>query len=601
MIALVKGLLGSIERPWLRVLGAVGLAALASLCSVALMGTAAWLLSRAAEHPPVMYLTAAATLVRAFGIGRGAARYAERLVGHELGLRLQSALRLQTYTALARTTLLGRRRGDLLTRVVADVDAVLDIVVRVLVPLASGVFVIGATTIILGTFSWPYALALLATAVVAGVVAPWWGARLSARADAAALPARGELANVVHEAARAATDLVAYGAVDAVAARVAEADARLRDADARAAWTRGLATAIQVLAAGTAVIAGLLIGAPAVAAGDLDRTMLAVLTLTPLALHEVFADFTKAAQTMTRASAAFRRVREVLNAEPVGRGDLTDRGAGTPTTSSSAGPDSRIRPAPAPEADDSDGTISTPTTTPATRTPPSADHSAPPTSGEATTSTSPSPQDPPRLVVTDLEIGWPGAPALASGICFDVGPGERVALVGPSGVGKTTLAATLLGLIPARGGTIEVGGSVGYLAQDAHVFATTVAENVRIGNREAADAEVADALARARLNLDPARVVGELGTALSGGEARRLALSRLLVGNRQVLILDEPTEHLDPATASALMDDIWATTADRAVLVITHDADVVARCDRVVELSAGPHRRQGGLRQSELA
>ena len=185
-----------------------------------------------------------------------------------------------------------------------------------------------------------------------------------------------------------------------------------------------------------------------------------------------------------------------------------------------------------------------------------------------------------------LGVGWPGASPLVTGLSFSVGPGERVALVGPSGVGKTTLAATLLGLIPPLSGRAEASGRVGYLAQDAHVFSTSVAENVKIGKRDASDDEVAAALAAAGLALDPGRLVGELGAPLSGGEARRLAASRVLVGEFGTLILDEPSEHLDAQTASALLDDLWASAGDRPLLAITHDPDVIARCDRVVRLDA---------------
>ena len=158
-------------------------------------------------------------------------------------------------------------------------------------------------------------------------------------------------------------------------------------------------------------------------------------------------------------------------------------------------------------------------------------------------------------------------------------------MAGPSGVGKTTVAATILGLIPALGGRVTTRGRIGYLAQDAHIFTTTIAENLRIGKRDATDDEIAAALARAGLDLPPDRMVGETGAKLSGGEARRVALARLLIGDYQVLILDEPTEHLDVLTASALMDDIWATTSEAAVLVISHDPSVLARCDRVVTLA----------------
>ena len=177
-------------------------------------------------------------------------------------------------------------------------------------------------------------------------------------------------------------------------------------------------------------------------------------------------------------------------------------------------------------------------------------------------------------------------------VSFAVEANEFVSIVGPSGSGKTTLAATILGQIPPKAGTVEVVGRVGYLAQDAHIFATSVAENVRIGNRDADDADVRKALDRAGLPLPLDRVVGEHAGTLSGGEARRLALARLFVGDFQAVVLDEPSEHLDALTAEALLDDLFGSFTGVPLLVVTHDPDVIARCDRTVELAVGavPYR-----------
>ena len=164
------------ESRWLAV-ASIALAALASGASVALMGVSAWLLSRAAEHPPVLYLEVAAVGVRFFGISRGVLRYTERLVGHDLALRVQSALRLETYQRLADTTLLGTRRGDLLTRVIADVEAVQDLIIRVLIPFASAALVMTATSAMLAVFSPGSAAVLLASALLAGLVVPWLAQR----------------------------------------------------------------------------------------------------------------------------------------------------------------------------------------------------------------------------------------------------------------------------------------------------------------------------------------------------------------------------------------------------------------------------------------
>lgn len=246
-------------------------------------------------------------------------------------------------------------------------------------------------------------------------------------------------------------------------------------------------------------------------------------------MHEVLSTLTQSAQSATRALASLARVRQVLDAEPVGVGDREL-------------PTGEIRPGP--------------------------------------------------LVLDDLAIGWPGGPVLLDGLDLVVEPGESVAVVGPSGSGKTTLAATILGLIPPKGGRVTVTGRVGYLAQDAHIFATSIAESVRIGNRDADAAAVRRALDRAGLPLDAGRVVGEEGATLSGGEARRLALSRLFAGEYQAVVLDEPSEHLDAVTAEALLDDVFASMSAVPLLVITHDPDVVARCDRSVELAVGavPYR-----------
>ena len=342
----------------------------------------------------------------------------------------------------------------------------------------------------------------------------------------------------VRELARTGTDLVAYGAEDTVLDRLLAIDEELRAQESRAAWLRGIATAGQVVAAGIAVAAALWFGTTAVASGALDPRFLAVLALTPLAMHEVLATFTQAAQTLTRAGTALGRITEILDAEPVGTGDVTV-GEGKPgleLLDVSAG--------------------------------------WPIPSGPFLSTRAAAPSSP-----------VPGSRSVQSSVTLAVAPGERVALVGPSGVGKTTVAATAMGLIPPLSGTVRRGGRVGYLAQDAHIFATTVAENVRIGNRDATAEDIADALARAGLPIDPERRIGEAGSTLSGGERRRLALARLLVGRRDLIILDEPTEHLDRETADALMADVWRAFADAPVLVITHDADVIAACDRVHELA----------------
>ncbi|OYO25109.1 thiol reductant ABC exporter subunit CydC [Enemella dayhoffiae] len=519
VLQLTRELASEVPRAGLRFGAALLLSLLASLSGVVLMGASGWLISRAAEHPPVLHLQVAIVVVRACGLSRAVFRYLERLVSHEVALQLQSALRIRTYAHLAATTLLGRRRGDLLIRVVSDVAAVMDLVVRVAVPFASAGLLAVAVSAAVGVLSPVAGLALLVSAVLAGWIVPRLAALASRRADAETVGLRAELAVLTRELNRSAYDLAAYGDTSRRDALLA-VDARMRAAESRAAVVRGAAAGLQVLAAGAAVLVALWVGVPAVADGSLSRVNLAVLVLVPLALHEVLAPLTQAAQTLTRARTALDRVGEVLAALPIGRGDRADE-----------------RPDPEP-----------------------------------------------LLELDRATLGWPVGQALLTEVSLGVRPGERVALVGPSGIGKTTAAATLMGLIPPLAGSATTRGTVGYLAQDAHIFNTSVAENVRIGNRDASDDEVRTALARAGLELPLQRIVGEEGSKLSGGEARRLALARVLVGVRQCWILDEPTEHLDAETAEGLLEDLWRLTADGAVLVITHDQRLADACDRVVRL-----------------
>ena len=259
MRGLLTDLSRSIPLGRLRLGLAVLLAVAASASSVALMGVSAWLISFAALLPPVLYLQAPAVGVRTFAISRGVFRYVERLIGHDVALRMQSVLRMRTYDSLARTTLIGAHRGDLLTRAVSDTEAVTDVVVRVLIPIASGLLVITGTSVGIAFVS-PWAgVALLATTLLAGVVVPLLAQRATFTADRDAAPTRGELADTVREVARTAPDLVAYGAEHACLARLLEVDDRLRHQEARSAWVQGVAASAQVLAAGCAVVAGLAI------------------------------------------------------------------------------------------------------------------------------------------------------------------------------------------------------------------------------------------------------------------------------------------------------------------------------------------------------
>ena len=537
----------------LAVLAGVGAAG----AGVGLMATSAWLISRAALHPPVLHLMVAIVAVRAFGISRGVLRYAERLAGHDAALRVLGRLRVRIFTrleALAPAGLAGFRRADLAQRLAADVDAVLDMLTRVVLPYTvAGIVGLGSVALV-ATMSPIAGAALAAGLLTVGVGVPVLQSAAARRADGRLAPLRGDLATATVDLLHGLPDLIAYGATEAQLARLASVDARLRQAEQRSSATAGISAAITALATGLSLLAGLAAGAVAVRSGVLPGELLAVIVLTPLAVFEAAAGLPVAAQRFAGARASLRRLAEVL-----------------------ATPDPIEVPADPVEVS----------------------------------------EGPHTLRVEAVSAGWmPGRSAVRS-VSFDLAPGARIALTGPSGSGKSTIAALLVRFLDPTGGRITLDGVdlrriapdrvrkiVGYLPEDAYLFDTTIAANLRIARPDATAGDLRAVLGQARLldwvdslpdGLDT--LVGEHGTALPGGQRRRLALARALLADFQVLILDEPTEHLDDETAAALTHDLLAAAGTRCVLLITHRADVAGAVDKVITLG----RETGGVGEDRMA
>ncbi|MEU0171910.1 thiol reductant ABC exporter subunit CydD [Streptomyces massasporeus] len=532
--------------------GRLGLAlllgSLALGSAVGLMATSGWLISRASQHPPVLYLMMAVTATRAFGIGRAVFRYAERLVSHDAVLRMLADTRVAVFRRLERLAPAGLRRvrrGDLLSRLVADVDALQDYWLRWLLPAGAAVVVSAASV---GFTAWllPEAGAVLATGLLAaGIGVPLITGAVARRAEHRLAPARGVLATRVTDLLTGTAELTVAGALPARTARTREADGVLTRVASRAATATALGDGLTALISGLTVTAAALVGAQAVAAGRLDGVTMAVVVLTPLAAFEAVLGLPLAVQYRQRVRRSAERVYEVLDApEPVREPE-------------------RSRQAPA----------------------------------------SPFP-----LVVAGLTArhAGQGRDALA-GLDLTLEEGRRIAVVGPSGSGKTTLAQVLLRFLDAQEGSYtlagvdayglrsdDVRGLVGLCAQDAHLFDSSLRENLLLARKDAGEEHLRAALGRARL-LDWAdslpdgldTLVGEHGARLSGGQRQRLALARALLADFPVLVLDEPAEHLDLPTADALTADLLAATTGRTTLLITHRLAGLEAVDEVIVLDEG--------------
>ncbi|MFF0521324.1 thiol reductant ABC exporter subunit CydC [Actinomadura nitritigenes] len=531
-----------------RLLLAVLFGVLALGSGVGLMATSAWLISRAAQHPPVLMLMVAIVAVRAFGLGRGVFRYAERLVGHDATFRILADLRARVYERLERLApggLPAFRGGDLLNRLVADVDAVQDLFLRVLLPCTVAA-VVGGASVGLAWALLPSAGAILLLALLlAGVAAPWLSSATARRAERRTTDLRGDLTSHVVDTLQGAPELIAYGAAPARLAEAARLDRDFTRATARSAASTGLGAAVSALAGGLAVWGSMAVGVPAVRSGALDGVLLAVIVLLPLAAFEVVAGLPLAAQHLERVRRSAARIFAVLDAPP-------------------------------PVEEPSDP--------------------------------SPLPAAPYTLQVEDLRARWtPTAPYALDGISLSLAPGRRCAIVGPSGSGKTTLASVLLRFLEPASGSVTLNGTdlraltgddvrtvIGLCAQDAHLFDSTIGENVRLARPAATDAEIRDALRRARLldwieslprGLDTR--VGEHGAQVSGGQRQRIALARALLAGFPVLLLDEPAEHLDTATADELTADLLTATEGRTTLLVTHRLTGLDAVDEIIVLDEG--------------
>lgn len=508
----------------------------AQLSSLGLLLTSGWLVVRAAEQPPVLYLIVAITSVRMFGVARAALRYAERLLTHDAALARGVDHRVRAYRALARTMPAAgaMRRGDVVRTVVADVETVQDGLLRLRLPWISAV-VASTVTVAVVALVLPAAglvLALYAGGVllVARVLVP----RLAGGADSGSMSGSSVAGNVT-ELVLAAPDLVAYGSARGRDTDVHAAVDALALQDRRRAWAGGVGSLVVLLGGAACVLATALVTADA----GLTGPLVGILVLAPIGLVDVLDAVAEAERLRPQVTAARDRL-----------------------TALELAPD----PMPAPR----DG--ATPT-------------------GFA-------------LELQDVTLGWESD--LVRGVTTHVDEGGVLVVTGPSGVGKSTLAATLSRLVEPRAGTVRLGGAdlldlsreqvrglVGWMQQDAVLFDTTVRENLRVADPGAGDDLVWRTLARVRLaetvaswphGLDT--VLGEGGAVLSGGERQRIALARMLLAGHRVLVLDEPTEHLDGPTAQALLDDVDALAPEHTLVIVSHAPEVVARYEHRLDLGA---------------
>jgi len=530
-----------------RIAAAVFLGMLTVATNTGLLAVAAYLISAAAKHPLLIELTSAIYLVRVCGISRAFVRYAERLTSHNVTFRLLGSLRVYLYNRLeplAPAELSGFRSGDLLARMMRDVDELQNLFQQIAGPALVAVASAFVTAAVFHVFSDLLAVVAVAFMALVGVGIPLATRALGRRAGRREPALRAELQAYLVDGVQGMQDLLALGREAEHRARIAKLSAELAGLQRRMARITGFEQAMSDLGTNLAVWTILLLAIPMVHDTTIKGVYLATLALIMLGSFEAIRPLGRSFQFLERTAAAGERIFEIA-----------DR-------------------------------------TPAVRDPESPNPLAQST----------------LLEFDNVFFGYgPAEPLALDGVSLRLNPGGRMAVVGPSGAGKSTVANLAVRFWDPCSGAIRLGGvdlrdlpqedlrrQIGVVGQETKLFSTTLRGNLRLARPDATDDELFEVLRRARLDELVERLpkgldtwLGEEGMRFSGGERQRLAIARALLKDAPILILDEPTANLDPVTEGEVLDSLFDLFQDRSILLISHRLVHMEAMDEILVLDSG--------------